>query len=386
MAMKKTLSGKNSFGNGALRLFRAAGMSWLFLLALSGTGLAQEIQVSGTVTAPTGAPLREVAVRVQGTEIGTLTDAGGKYSLRTPTNGVLNFTLLGRRAVQTQIAGRTTIDVTMEAVTYLADVVITAYTEQRRADVTGAVASVNLDAANRQTTASVLQRLDATVAGVTVSNSGSPGSRSTVRVRGVSSFQNNDPLYIVDGTPVQESYINWLNPNDITSIQVLKDASAASIYGARASNGVVLIETTKRGVRSPPRATLRVRTGVSTPVRGYDDFLILNSLDYHEIVKQSYLNAGYPLDSVPRNIYGPAASPSVPRYTWPNNCGPLDAEGKPTPGPCSTLDEAAYSFPGNLIMPGSAGTNWWDAVFGTGYVGDYNLEISGAGDDNSYGV
>jgi TonB-linked SusC/RagA family outer membrane protein len=303
-----------------------------------------------------------------------------------PATGVLNFSLLGRRAVQTEIAGRTRIDVTMEAVTYLADVVITAYTEQRRADVTGAVASVNLDAANRQTTASVLQRLDATVAGVTVNSSGSPGSRSTVRVRGVSSFQNNDPLYIVDGTPVQESYINWLNPNDITSVQVLKDASAASIYGARASNGVVLIETTKRGQRSPPRATLRVRTGVSTPVRGYDDFLILNSLDYHEIVKRSYLNAGYPIDSVPSNIYGNAASPAVPRYIWPNDCGPLDADGKPTPGPCSTLDEAAYAFPGTLIMPGSSGTNWWDAVFGTGYVGDYNLEISGAGDDNSYGV
>src|SRR5918992_3268928 len=163
MAMKKTLSGKNSFRNRALRLFRAAGMSWLFLLALSGTALAQEIQVSGTVTAPTGAPLREVAVRVQGTDIGTLTDAGGKYSLRTPSTGVLNFSLLGRRAVQTEIAGRTTIDVTMEAVAYLADVVITAYAEQRRADVTGAVASVNLDAANRQTTASVLQRLDAPV-------------------------------------------------------------------------------------------------------------------------------------------------------------------------------------------------------------------------------
>lgn len=384
--MERMLSDRDSFRNSTRHPARAVGMSVLLVLALTGTALGQQIAVTGTVIAPTGAPLRDVAVRVQGTEIATLTDAGGKYSLMAPPTGVLSFSLLGRRAVQTEIAGRTTIDVTMEAVTYLADVVITAYAEQRRADVTGAVTSVNLDAANRQTTASVLQRLDATAPGITVNASGSPGSRSTVRVRGVSSFQNNDPLYIVDGTPVQESYINWLNPNDITSIQVLKDASAASIYGARASNGVVLIETNKRGVPSPPRATLRVRTGVSTPVRGYDDFLILNSLDYHEIVKRSYLNAGYPIDSVPSNIYGPANSPSVPRYIWPNNCGPLDADGKPTPGPCSTLDESAYSFPSSLIMPGSPGTNWWDAVFGTGYVGDYNLEIAGAGDDNSYNV
>ena len=97
--------------------------------------------------------------------------------------------------------------------------------------------------------------------GVTVASSGSPGSRSTVRIRGISSFQNNDPLYIVDGTPVQDSYINWLNPNDITSIQVLKDASAASIYGSRASNGVVVIETTKKGAQGPPTVTLRARTG-----------------------------------------------------------------------------------------------------------------------------
>jgi TonB-linked SusC/RagA family outer membrane protein len=379
--MKKTLFSW-SLSNGV----RAAAMSSLLLLALSGRALAQEIQVSGMVTAPTGAPLRDVAVRVRGSDVGTLTDPGGRYTLRAPANGTLAFSILGRRAATEEIAGRTTINVVMEAVTYLQDVVVTAYAEQRRADVTGAVAVVDLEAANRQTTASVLQRLDASTAGITVNNSGSPGSRSTVRVRGVTSFQNNDPLYIVDGTPVQESYINWLNPNDIQSVQVLKDASAASIYGARASNGVVLIETTKRGLRSPPRATLRVRTGVSTPVRGYDDFLIQDALEYHEIVKRSYLNAGYPLDSVPSNVYGPAGSPSVPRYIWPNNCGPVDAKGNPTPGPCSTLNEASYSFPSNLIMPGSPGTNWWDAVFGTGYIGDYNLEISGGGDDNTYGV
>jgi len=356
-------------------------MGALLLLGVAGTALGQEITVSGTVTAPTGAPLREVRVRVEGGEARALTDANGRYTIQAPTNGTLSFSLLGRRAMQVAVDGRTTIDVTMEAVAYLADVVVTAYVEQRRADVTGAVSSVNLDATSRQTTASVLQRLDASVAGVTVNNSGSPGSRSTVRIRGISSFQNNDPLYIVDGTPVQESYVNWLNPNDITSVQVLKDASAASIYGARASNGVVLIETTKRGARGAPRATFRARTGISSPVKGYDDFLILNSMDYFEVVKRSYENAGLP---VPTNIYGSASSPAVPEYIWPNNCGPLDEDGEPTPGPCSSLDESSYTFPNNLIMPGSAGTNWWDAVFGTGYVGDYHLDVSGGGDDNSY--
>src|SRR5439155_12800593 len=105
-------------------------------------------------------------------------------------------------------------------------------TEQRRGDITGAVSSVNVESAQKQSGASVLQKLDAAVPGVTVAASGSPGSRSTVRIRGISSFQNNDPLYVIDGTPVQESYLNFLNPDDITSVQVLKDASASSIYGS----------------------------------------------------------------------------------------------------------------------------------------------------------
>src|SRR5947199_4057613 len=155
----------------------------------------------------------------------------------------------------------------MAAISYLEEVVVTAYTEQRRADITGAVSSVQGEAVSKQTQASVLKSLDAAVPGVTVDASGSPGSRSTVRIRGISSFQNNDPLYIVDGTPVQDSYVNFLNPNDITSVQVLKDASAASIYGSRASNGVIVIETTKKGAGGPPRTTLRVRTGVASPIK-----------------------------------------------------------------------------------------------------------------------
>src|SRR5690349_2096764 len=166
----------------------------------------------------------------------------------------------------------------MEGVTYLEEVVVTAYTEQRRADITGAVASINTESAARQTSASVLQKLDV-VPGITVAASGSPGARSSVRIRGISSFQNNDPLYVVDGVPLQDSYINWLNPADITSIQVLKDASASSIYGSRASNGVIVIETTKRGASGPPRMTLSARSGLSSPVRGMDDILITNALD-----------------------------------------------------------------------------------------------------------
>lgn len=373
LIMEKILSGRLSFLNNRPR-FRAVGMSLLFALTLTGTVLGQQIPVTGIVTSASGAPLEGVRVRLQGTEIRAFTNANGRYFIAAPADGVLSFSRIGQQAVERPIAGRPTVDVRMEPVAFLEEVVVTAYTEQRRADITGAVSSVNIESASRQTGASVLQRLDVAVPGITVVASGSPGSRSTVRIRGISSFQNNDPLYVVDGTPVQDSYINWLNPNDITSIQVLKDASAASIYGSRASNGVIVIETTKRGAAGPPRMTLRVRTGVASPVRGYDDFLIQNSLDYFEVVRQSHVNAG---QAPPTNIYGNPNSPTVPQYIWPNNC---------TPNPCSNVDPSTYSYPLNLIMPGSAGTNWWKAVFSPAMVSDYNFDISGGGEENAYGV
>jgi TonB-linked SusC/RagA family outer membrane protein len=381
-AMEKMPLGRCTRRNRHAHTVRAVGMGVLFALGVSGTAAGQVIPVSGTVTSSTGAPLQGVIVRLEGTDTLTFTAATGRYFLSAPSNGVLTFHLVGQRPVTTPINGRTTIDVTMAAIPYLEQVVVTAYTEQRRAEITGAVSSVDIESANRQTGASVLQRLDAAVPGVTVDASGSPGSRSTVRIRGISSFQNNDPLYIVDGTPVSDSYINWLNPADITSIQVLKDASAASIYGARASNGVVIIETTRAQVSGPPQITMRIRTGVATPVRGYDDFLITNSLDYFEVVKQSYLNAGL---AVPDNIYGDPNSPSVPEFIWPNNCG-VDDEGAPTTGRCNNVDLDSYQFPDNLIMPGSQGTNWWDAVFGPAFVGDYNLDVAGGGESNAYRV
>ena len=348
-------------------------------LAASASPQGQRVTVTGTVSNADGTPLQGASVIVQGTDQRTVTGSNGRYLLtNAPATGVLRVTAVGRRAVETSISGRTRIDITMERVAYLEEVLVTSYTPQRRADITGAVASVPVEALNRETGASVLKKLAAVTPGVTVEGSGSPGSRSTVRIRGVSSFQNNDPLYVVDGTPIQDSYINWLNPDDITSIQVLKDASAASIYGSRASNGVILIETTKKGVFGPPRSTLRLRTGMATPVRGYDDFLITDALDYFQVVKAAYVNAGLP---VPTNIYGDPNNPTVPAYIWPNNCGPAAGTGV-----CSTVDPSTYSYPNSLIMPGSAGTNWWKAVFGSAPVKDVNLDVGGGSPDNSYGV
>ncbi|HEX2719247.1 MAG TPA: SusC/RagA family TonB-linked outer membrane protein [Gemmatimonadaceae bacterium] len=376
--MNKTASVRSPLRSGRYRSLLAAGIGVLLALALPGVARAQQMSVSGTVTGAEGAPLQGVTVMVIGTDTRAVTGANGRYQVIAPADATLNFSLVGRRPVQTSISGRATVDVTMERVAYLEEVLVTSYTEQRRSDITGAVASVSMETVNRESSASVLQKLAAATPGVTVQNSGSPGSRTTLRIRGISSFQNNDPLYIVDGTPVQDTYVNWLNPNDITSIQVLKDASAASIYGSRASNGVVVIETTKKGLVGPPRTTFRARTGFAQPVRGYDDFVITNSLAYFDVVRAAYQNAGQP---VPTNIYGSATNPKVPAYIWPNNCGPGDSAGV-----CSTVNTSGYAYPSNLIMRGSPGTNWWDAVFGTGKVNDLSLDVSGGSPDNTYGV
>src|SRR5438132_452792 len=278
-----------------LHFLSAVGMSVLFALAVCGTALGQEpaaqIEVSGKVTTPEGHPISGVTVRVRGGSTNTSTDAQGNYSILAPPDGVLTFNLIGFRGTGLGIAGRTTMNVALDrAMAVLTEVVVTGYTAQRRSDITGAVGTVDGEALQKQTTTSVLQRLDGSVSGVTVDASGSPGSRTTVRIRGITSFQNNDPLYIIDGTPVQDSYLNWLSPDDIGEIQVLKDASAASIYGSRASNGVVIIET-RKGKPGPRKMELDVRTGVATPFRGYDDFLMTDALEYYQVVKRSYRNA-----------------------------------------------------------------------------------------------
>ena len=378
--MEKKLSARHDVRNRNLHRVCAVGLSLLLALFVTGSAFGQNLAVQGTVTSTGGQPLPGVTVRVQGTDVRTITDNAGHYRLSAPGDAVLTFSLVGQKPVQTTVAGRNTVDITMAKIAYLEQVVVTAYTEQRRGDITGAVSSVDIASAQKQTSASVLQRLDAAVPGVTVVAGGSPGARSTVRIRGISSFQNNDPLYVIDGTPVEETYLNFLNPDDITSVQVLKDASASSIYGSRASNGVVLIETTKRGVQGPPQTTLRVRTGVTNPVRGYDDLLITNSLDYAKVMKASYVNAGL---AVPTNIFGDPNNQTVPAYIFaaPGTATATDAFGRPT-----AVNAALYAYPNSLIMPGSAGTNWWSEVFGHGQVGDYNLDVNGGSDANAYRV
>ena len=367
------------------RLVRGMGMGVVFLVALAASAAAQGAQVSGTVTsATTGEKLWGATVRVKGTQTQTVTNQQGRYALVAPSDAVLTYAMIGYRGKDQPVSGQSTIDVTLEqAPTMLEEVVVTGYQAQRRADITGAVSSVNLESANRQTSTSMLQRLDGRVPGLTVNSSGSPGSRSTIRIRGVSSFHDNHPLYIIDGTPVQDSYLNFLNPNAVAEVQVLKDASSASIYGSRASNGVVIIET-RKGRPGGRTASLEVRTGVATPTRGYDDLVMTDALQYYHVISAAYHNAGLKIPPEVIAVYGDTANPTVPAYTYVAPSVTVlttDAFGRP-----ATVDQSAYSYPNALIMPGSAGTNWWKAVFSPAQTTDANLSVSGGGLDNSYNV
>jgi TonB-linked SusC/RagA family outer membrane protein len=366
------------------RVLRAVGMCALLVLALCRIAVAQDVSVSGTVTSVAGQHLAGVVVRIRGTSTLATTDAQGKYAITAPSDAILVFNVIGYRGVAQTVGGRGSIDVTMEpSVALLPEVVVTGYMEEQRKNMIGAGSSVDAQSLQRQSGASALQRLDGRAAGVTIDNGGSPGSRTTVRIRGFSSFQNNDPLYVIDGTPVQDSYLNFLNPDDISSVEVLKDASASSIYGSRASNGVVIIET-KRGHPGRRRVSLDVTTGVANPVKGYDGILIQNSLDYAAVVKASYENAGIP---VPQNVYGDPNNPSVPAFIWPNDGVHQSCLNTTTTCLGTKVDPSSYAYTSDgtkLIMPGSPGTNWWKAVFGSGQVRNANLSISGGGEDNAY--
>lgn len=363
-------------------LWRGGLLSLLIFGLVCNLAYAQERTITGKVSSAEEGSLPGVNIILQGTGQGTVSDVEGNYSIVVPgPDAVLVFSSIGYTTEAVTVGNQSTIDLVLVAdVTSLKEIVVTGYTSQRKADITGAVAVVDTESMNQITAASFLQKLEGRAAGVTVNTGGAPGGRSTVRIRGVSSFQNNDPLYIIDGVPLQDAYNNWLNPNDIESIQVLKDASTASIYGARANNGVIIV-TTKKGKPGKTSVSLDVSAGVQEPVKGMDKILIQNSLDYHEVMRRSHVNANL---STPENIYGNPNSPSIPAYIWPNDGSVQtnDLQGQ------FGITEDDYSYPDQLIMRAAegAGTNWWDEVFSPAYVGDYNLNVSGGSENAVFSI
>ena len=240
------------------------------------------VNVSGVVSeAGSNEPLVGVSVIVDGTTKGTVTDLDGRYTISAPANATLTFSNIGFKDVKEAISGRSLINIIMEEDNeFLDEVVVVGYSVQKKRDVLGAVSKVGGKELAKVPVSSVQQSLQGRIAGVSVaSQTGAPGAAISVRVRGTSSISSsNEPLYIVDGIPV-EGAMNSLSPNDIENITILKDASSAAIYGSRASNGVVLI-TTKGGQKGTAQVSYNMQAGVQThgrltPMCNTDEYITL---------------------------------------------------------------------------------------------------------------
>ena len=232
---------------------------------MSSALFAQNIQVQGTVLDNEGYPQIGAGVFQKGTSNGTVTDLDGRYSLSVPADAVLVYSFQGFSDVEEAVNGRETIDVTMNLDSqFLEEVVVVGYGVQKSKDLTAPIVTVKGDALSKQAAANPMSALQGMVAGVQIIQSGAPGAGPSVKVRGVGSIGDYaSPLYIVDGTFVDN--IDFLSNNDIESLTVLKDASAAAIYGVRAANGVVLV-TTKKGSHDHLSVSYDGYAGVQVPV------------------------------------------------------------------------------------------------------------------------
>ncbi len=310
-----------------------------FFLLLTNVSYSQQRQVSGTVTdESTGEPLIGVTVVLKGTTGGTITDLSGAYSISVPGDeATLQFSFIGYRTQEIVVGQSTLVNVSLPIeISALDEVVVVGYGTQKKIDLTGAISTVKSEEISTVPVVRLDQALQGRAAGVlTRQNTFNPGPGSiSVIIRGLNSINgNNSPLYVIDG--VIGGNINALDPLDIESIDVLKDASAASIYGSRAANGVVLV-TTKRGVAGKTRVTFDAYYGISQNNRPYD---VMNPQQYMEYVNDVRIQDGIALS-----------------YT---------------------------DIPGVVSQVGE-GTNWQDELFGTGSQQKYFLSMSGGNENITY--
>ncbi len=268
--------------------------------------LAQDRSVTGTVTDENSDPVPGATIQIKGTSSGTITDANGNFTVSASEADVLVISFIGYETQELTVGNRTTINVSLVTdVTQLQEVVVTGYATQQKKDLTGSVGIVRPEELTAIPSGNVANQLQGRVAGVTVTGSGQPGATSNVRIRGFGSFQNNNPLYVVDGVPTQD--ISTLNPGDVESISVLKDAGAASIYGSRASNGVIIITTKSGKVGVQVRYDMYI--GTQDPGKG--DETNLNTQQFMELQQLVYDNDG---TSETHPVYGPSGSLTLPSW------------------------------------------------------------------------
>ena len=266
---------------------------------------AQEVTVRGTVISSTDQqPIPGVTVLLKGTTRGVATDLDGSFSISVPSQtSVLVFSFVGYISQEMTVGNQSILNVTLrEDISNLNEVIVVGYGTQKKSDITGAISVVDTDEIKKFSTNDVAQMLQGRVSGVQVTSDGQPGAFPSVRIRGISTFGNGQPLYVIDGVPVGTTPRDF-NPNDIETMQVLKDASAGAIYGSRAANGVIII-TTKQGKKNTPlKVEYNTYVGID---QVWQRIPVLGREDYQMIINEVQRNGNQPLV--------PANDPNNPRF------------------------------------------------------------------------
>ena len=261
------------------------------IMAMAGSAYAQNRQVTGTVKDTTGAPVIGASVAVEGTSLGTTSNIDGSFAINVPQgDATLVVSFLGYRTQRISTGGgRTVFDVVLEEdTTDIDEIVVVGYGVQKKSVVTASISSITAENLKTQSNTRIDNVLQGMTSGVTITqSSGAPDASSQVRIRGVGSINGSNPLYIVDGLAISGG-IDYLNPNDIERIEVLKDAASGAVYGARAANGVILV-TTKRGEKGSARVNYDFSYGWQNPWRKPS---VLNATEYAIMMNEGYINQG----------------------------------------------------------------------------------------------
>lgn len=329
------------------------------LLFFAQVTFAQQMSVTGVITARSdGYPVIGASIIQTGTTNGNISDLDGKFTLEVPAGSTLTISYIGYKSVT--LKATPVMNIVLEDDSQALDeVVVTGYSTQRKADLTGAVAVVSVDDMKKVAENNPMKALQGKVAGMMVTSDGNPGGKATIRIRGIGTLNNNDPLYIIDGVPTK-SGMHELNSNDIESIQVLKDASSASIYGSRAANGVIII-TTKQGKAG--RLSIDLNAGV-TATRYASKMKMLNANQYGQVLWQSAINGGA----------DPNANTTGYTFDW-----GYDANGNPLLNKVLLPD-----YIDNERTMRISDTDWFDQVARTGIMQNYDLSVSNGTDKGRY--
>ena len=331
----------------------------ILLAVLSSALLSAQDTVTGTVVSGSdGMPVIGAAVmEVGNTTNGTVTDIDGKFSISVPEGAELIFVSIGFKDLTAKASP--VMNITLEEDSQmLEETVVTGYAVQRKADLTGSISVVNVDDIARQNENNPIKAMQGRVPGMNITADGSPSGSSTVRIRGTGTLNNNDPLYIIDGVPTKAG-MHELNGNDIESIQVLKDAASASIYGSRAANGVIII-TTKKG----KNGRMNVDFDASVSASMYTNKMkVLNAEQFGQAMWQAYINDGQ----------DPNSNGLGYRYDW-----GYDANGYPV---LNSVSMSKYLDAANTVP--ASDTDWFDETTRTGIIQNYNLSASHGTDKGS---